>query len=156
MLQRKRRGRADDPHDEEDDKPGAEEFRPRWGGGGRREVAILVLLVLAAIPVSGALRGRNSSVGPTHIPTAQVQSGPVTIKVTEAGELKARDQVTISAPNDKQIRWLMPEGTYVRQGDTLVVFESEKYLISTGEAQSSLAVEEANLAQARNELQAQK
>jgi len=79
----------------------------------------------------------------------------VTIKVTESGELRARDQITISAVNDKQILWLCPEGRFVQSGDTLVVFESEKYVISSSEAHSGLLVARAELEQAQNNLEAQ-
>src|SRR6185369_14117230 len=94
--------------------------------------------------------------GSVHIPSARVKRGPVTIKVTEAGELRARDQVTVSAINDKQILWLCPEGKFVHEGDTLVVFESEKYVISSSEAHSSLLVAKAELEQAQNDLEAQR
>src|SRR5436190_24174724 len=93
--------------------------------------------------------------GSVHIPSAHVRRGPVTIKVTESGELRARDQVTVSAINDKQILWLCPEGKFVHQGDTLVVFESEKYVISSDEAHSALLVAKAELEQAENNLGAQ-
>ena len=94
--------------------------------------------------------------GAVHIPSTHVRRGPVTIKVTESGELRARDQVTVSAINDKQILWLCPEGKFVHKGDTLVVFESEKYVISSDEAHSALLVAKAELEQAENNLGAQK
>ena len=89
------------------------------------------------------------------IPTTKVKRGNVTIKITEAGELRAQDQVTISAITDKQILWLVPEGKWVEEGDTLIIFESEKYLISRGEAESSLLVSESDLIRAQSDLEAQ-
>jgi HlyD family secretion protein len=80
----------------------------------------------------------------------------VTIKVVESGDLRAKDQVTVSAINDKQILWLCPEGKYVHAGDTLVVFESAKYVISTDEAHSAFLVAKAQLEQKQNDLEAQK
>jgi HlyD family secretion protein len=119
-----------------------------------REAGIVAGVVLLGIVTSGALIGRNHDIG--KIPTTKVKRGPLTIKVTESGELRAQDQVTISAIQDKQILGLAPEGKYVKRGDTLVVFESEKYVISTSEAQSGLQVERANLDKAQNELEAQR
>jgi multidrug efflux pump subunit AcrA (membrane-fusion protein) len=116
-------------------------------------IAATVAGVLLLVLVQWAL-GSASAGG--RIPTAHVKRGPVTIKVVEAGELRARDQVTVSAINDKQILWLCPEGKYVRTGDTLVVFESEKYVISTDEAHSAYLVARAELEQAQNNLEAQK
>jgi HlyD family secretion protein len=109
-----------------------------------------VLLLVLVIGAIGRMNGEN------RIPTTHVRRGPVTIRVTESGELRARDQVTVSAINDKQILWLCPEGKYVRQRDTLVVFESEKYVISSDEAHSSLLVARAELEQAQNNLEAQR
>jgi HlyD family secretion protein len=62
----------------------------------------------------------------------------------------------VSAINDKQILWLCPEGKYVHEGDTLIVLESAKYVLSSGEAHSNLLVEKAELEQAQNDLEAQK
>ncbi len=92
----------------------------------------------------------------SEIPTAKARKGEVIVKVTELGELRAQDQVTISAPTDKQILYLAPEGTWVEEGDTLVKFESTKYVISTEEARSGLSVARANLAKAMSEYEAQK
>lgn len=92
----------------------------------------------------------------SNIPTAKVKKGEVVVKVTELGELRAQEQVTISAPTDKQILYLAPEGTWVEEGDTLVRFESTKYVISTEEARSGLSVARANLAKAMSEYEAQK
>ena len=114
--------------------------------GASLAVIPMVLLIQLAVGHGG---------GTGRIPTVRVRRGPVTIKITESGELRARDQVTISAVNDKQILWLCPEGAFVRQGDTLVVFESEKYVISSSEAHSSLLVAKAELEQAQNNLEAQ-
>jgi multidrug efflux pump subunit AcrA (membrane-fusion protein) len=122
---------------------------------GMRNAAIgaSVAGVLLLVLVIGAI-GRVSAGG--RIPTTRVRRGPVTIKVTESGELRARDQVTVSAINDKQILWLCPEGKYVHAGDTLVVFESAKYVISSDEAHSSLLVARAELEQAQSNLEAQR
>ena len=116
-----------------------------WGVAG--------LLLIGGVVSSARLVQRHES---RQSDAATVKQGPVSIKVIESGELHPRDQVTISAVNEKQIRWLAPEGTQVKAGDTLVVFESTKYVISTSEAQSSLQVEQANLVRAQNDLEAQK
>ncbi|MDQ7064202.1 MAG: efflux RND transporter periplasmic adaptor subunit [candidate division KSB1 bacterium] len=92
----------------------------------------------------------------SSIPTTIVKRGDVIIKITESGELRAQDQVTISAPTDKQILWLKPEGTWVEEGDTLIIFESEKYVISKGEAESNLRIAESQLVRAMSDLEAQR
>ncbi len=111
--------------------------------------AALVLAVVAGARLDSA---RDAP----RIPTVRVKSGPVRITVTETGELQAASQVTVSAPNDKTIVWLAPEGARVKQGDPLVRFESRKYEISTEAAQSALAVARANLRRAESELSGQR
>jgi RND family efflux transporter MFP subunit len=81
-----------------------------------------------------------------------VERGEVRITVTEAGELRAAHQATISAPTDKQIVWLVPEGSVVAEGDDLVRFESQKYEIAKSGALSALAVAKADLQRARSDL----
>lgn len=90
----------------------------------------------------------------TSIPTARVKQGQVTIKISETGELRAQDQVVISAETDKQILWLVPEGTTVEEGDTLIRYESEKYIISKGEAESGVLVAQSDLVRAESDLEA--
>lgn len=94
--------------------------------------------------------------GDTNIPTTKVKRDKVTIKIIEIGELRAQDQVTISAVTDKQILWLAPEGKRVEEGDTLIIYESEKYLISRGEAESGVVVARAELVKAYSDLEAHK
>ncbi|HEY3216878.1 MAG TPA: efflux RND transporter periplasmic adaptor subunit, partial [Candidatus Eisenbacteria bacterium] len=126
----------------------------------RRRQALMVaiggVLVVLATTLIGAAMIQSNLGRVARIPAVKAKREPVTIKVTEIGELKAENQITISASNDKQILWLVPEGTLVKEGDRLVMFESEKYVISRSEAQSSLQVERANLVKAQNDLEAQK
>jgi len=122
---------------------------------GRRNVAVGAGLAL--IPVALLIQLAVGHVGETgRIPSVRVKRGPVTIKITESGELRARDQVTISAVNDKQILWLCPEGKFVHEGDTLVILETAKYAISSSEAHSSMLVATAEMEKAQNNLEAQK
>jgi len=92
----------------------------------------------------------------SRIPTAVVQRGDVRVTIVESGELRAEQQATISATNDKQIIWLVPEGTWVKEGDLLIRFESQKYEIAKGTAESALAVARADLSKAIGQLEAQK
>lgn len=118
-----------------------------------------VLWFLAPIVLVGLFLSSNLLISKDDrliVPKAKVKRGAVTIKITEIGELRAQEQVTISAINDKQIIWLVPEGKWVETGDTLVVFESEKYMISRGEAYSQVLVEKAGMTQAESDLEAQR
>jgi len=120
--------------------------RNAWVATGTTAVLLLAVAFWAIGSTSAGSR----------VPTTRVRREPVTIKVVESGDLRAKDQVTVSAINDKQILWLCPEGKYVHAGDTLVVFESAKYVISTDEAHSAFLVAKAQLEQKLNDLEAQK
>jgi RND family efflux transporter MFP subunit len=119
--------------------------RPAW----------LLAAIAGAALLAFLAAGRGEDAG-ERIPTANVQRGPVRITVTENGELRAAEQATISAPNDKTIVWLAPEGARVRPGDPLVRFESRKYEISAEAAGSGLAVARAGLRRAESDLAGQR
>ncbi|MCH2172885.1 efflux RND transporter periplasmic adaptor subunit [Myxococcota bacterium] len=88
------------------------------------------------------------------IPTALVKRGDIQITITESGELRAEHQATINASNDKRIIWLAPEGSWVKEGDPLVKFEAEKYIIAKAASESAMAVAEADLVKAKSDLAA--
>jgi RND family efflux transporter MFP subunit len=112
----------------------------------QRRAGIATLAAVACVVLIGALLGRGRP--DAGIPTATVGRGDVRITLTESGELRAEQQTTVSATNDKQIIWLVPEGARVKGGDPLIRFESQKYEIAKGAAESALAVARADLAKA--------
>ena len=119
--------------------------KPLAGGA----LALLVVIVFAAWRLA-ASGGDNGS-----IPIATVQRGPLTMTLEESGELKAKRSATITAPNDKLITYLVPEGSWVKEGDLLVQLESAKYEIGVQEGNSSLDVAQAQLERAKADLQSQ-
>ena len=121
--------------------------RPR-----RSALVGLGALALAAVIAYAAGTGPDLA----RIPTAVVQRGDLRITIVESGELRAEQQATVSAANDKQIIWLVPEGAHVKEGDLLIRFESQKYEIAKGTAGSALAVARADLSKAQGQLEAQK
>ena len=130
---------------------GLERLRRLVGQADRRRllwIGVPVLLGLALV-LLGALRRPN-----VVIPSAKVERGDVRITLTESGELRAAQQTTVSATNDKLITWLVPEGTRVKKGDLLVRFESQKYELAKSTAESMLAVAQADLQKARSEREA--
>ncbi len=121
---------------------------------GRRSLKIIAPAVVIVLFLGSRMLISDNP--DTEIPTAVVKKGDVVIKITEAGELRATNQATISAINDKQILWLAPEGAWVEKGDTLVIYESEKYEIAKGEAESNLQVMKSDLERTINDLESQK
>jgi len=114
----------------------------------------LVLLLIAVAAFAG-WRFLGISGAELSVPTADVMQGSLELQLTEVGELKAERSATISAPNDKLIIFLAPEGSWVKKGDLLVQLESEKYKIGVQEAESALQVAIAQLEKAKAEKQAQ-
>lgn len=130
-------------------------LKKMWSGPNRKQTLVVLALTLVTLFFLGNTFLVSES-GDDSIPTTKVKRGAVTIKITESGELRAQDQITISAVTDKQMLWLAPEGAWVEEGDTLIVFESEKYLISKGDAESGLLVAKADLVRAQSDLEAQR
>ncbi len=114
-----------------------------------------VLLLLAALGAAG-WRFAQPGAGAADIPVAEVVRGRLQMTLEESGELRAKRSATITAPNDKLITYLAPEGSWVQEGDLLVQLESAKYEIAVQESQSSLQVALAQLEKAKSDLQAQK
>ena len=110
-------------------------------------------LAIAIALVAWRLAGSSGEV--TDIPMVTVQQGPLSMTLEETGELKAKRSATITAPNDKLITFLAPEGSWVKEGDLLVQLESAKYEIGVQESRSSLDVAEAQQSRAQADLQAQ-
>jgi RND family efflux transporter MFP subunit len=121
------------------------ERRRRWWIAG---TGVLVL--------AGALLGFLGREVSVALPSAKVERGDVRITLTESGELRAAQQTTVSATNDKQIIWLVPEGARVAKGDLLIRFESNKYELAKSTAESMLAVARADLAKAISEREARR
>lgn len=121
--------------------------------GRRRLLWIAGLLTGVLVLALGGLLRREASVA---LPSAKVERGDVRITLSESGELRAAQQTTVSATNDKQIVWLVPEGARVAKGDLLIRFESNKYELAKSTAQSMLAVARADLAKATSEREARR
>lgn len=116
----------------------------------------IIIGVLVFSAIAWAIIAMNSESRFRNALTSEVRKGDLTVVVSEVGELVAQDQATISAINDKQILFLAEEGSYVHEGDTVVILESQKYVISSDEANSSVRVAQAEYEKAQNELEAQR
>jgi len=113
---------------------------------------MFLLLVVAGL---AGWRYMGTTGAVANVPMADVVKGDLELQLTEVGELKAERSATISAPNDKLILYLAPEGSWVKKGDLLVQLESEKYKIGVQESESSLQVALAQLEKAKADRQAQ-
>lgn len=89
--------------------------RRHWGG----------LLILIGVVVIGALAVvvfKSTHAGPTHLATFAARRGDLTITVTEAGSIRARNSIQYACEVERRggelmILSIVPAGTYVTQAD---------------------------------------
>jgi HlyD family secretion protein len=118
------------------------------------------LLVLLLIPVLGIAGGvlywsvNRAASGINDPLIFEVKRGDFTIKVTERGQIRAQDSMTISAQKDLPIIYMVPEGTSVKKGDLLVRFDPAKYQAGLEESQAALRVTQADQRKAEKDLEA--
>jgi HlyD family secretion protein len=125
-----------------------------WPALGRRSALALALVAAAAgILYWGVSRAPSEPGGGL---TVEATRGPFTVKISETGELRALDSVTVSAPNELQIIELAPEGAFVKPGDLLVRFAPGKYEGALEEAQATLQVAQADLRKAQQDRDTQR
>lgn len=93
------------------------------------------------------------------IPVATVQRGPFTIRITESGTLQAVQSVTLASEitsNRAKIASLVPEGTYVEQGDLVIEFDKAPFEEEIRKLQHEIAQAEAALVEATENLKLQR
>jgi HlyD family secretion protein len=93
----------------------------RWG------MAFLVILVIIGVTARSYIR---EEVSLETIPIAAAQRGAVAISITENGALQAVQSVTLASEinsNRAKIAKIVPEGTYVKQGDLIIEFDKAPF-----------------------------
>ena len=80
----------------------------RASGNGRRIRRVLLILLGVAVAGAAYLRYAPSIEQRTVPRTFRVEKGEFTVKISEIGELRALDSVTVSAAKDLPIIWLAP------------------------------------------------
>jgi HlyD family secretion protein len=124
-----------------------------WPAPGRRSVIAVFLVALLGALAYWVSRAPSES---GDLTTAEVARGPFTVKISETGELRALDSVTISAPNELQVIHLAPEGTVVKPGELVVRFAPGKYEGVLEEANATFQVAQADLRKAQQDRDTQR
>jgi HlyD family secretion protein len=99
-------------------------------------ILIILLIILLYYTFS------TSSVE-TNIPLYTVKKSNFLVSVTESGELRAKNSISISTPRVRgniKIVYLVPEGARVNAGDTVVRFDPTEALNTLKEAESKLEI----------------
>ncbi len=96
-----------------------------WGRPWGERATLALLAVLIILFVAPLFRKNETSQAIAKWVT--VQKGPFTIDIVESGEIQAVNEKIITAPmmwmSSLQIIDLIPEGTHVNEGDTLIQFD---------------------------------
>jgi HlyD family secretion protein len=113
---------------------------------------------MLVVAVGGAAFYRYTRATPEVKAAASVAvtKGTFTVKLSELGQLRALESVTISAQKDLPIIYLIPEGTYAKEGDTLVRFDASKYEAVVEEMTAALEMAQAEARKAQQDLEAQR
>lgn len=78
-----------------------------------------------------------------NIPTYTAKKGNFLVSITESGELRAKNSVSIAAPRIRstlKIVYLVPEGTYIKADDVVVKFDPTEALTNLKDAESKLEI----------------
>jgi HlyD family secretion protein len=95
-----------------------------------------IILVCMIIVIVWILPGKNAD-----IPTYKVKRGNFAVSITESGEIRAKNSISIMAPQiggNLKIVYLIPEGTYVTPGDTLCKFAPADAMNNYKDAEAKL------------------
>ncbi len=96
-------------------------------------VAIIILIFLY----------NSFSASASSIPTYKVKKDKFLVSITESGEIRAKNSISITSPRIRgnlKIVFLVPEGTYVNAGDTVVKFDPTEALTNLKDAESKLEI----------------
>jgi RND family efflux transporter MFP subunit len=77
----------------------------------------------------------------SSIPVYKARRGNFLVSITESGELRAKNSISIVSPRVRgniKIIYLIPEGTYVKAGDIVVKFDPTESMNTLQDAQAKL------------------
>ena len=100
--------------------------------------SLLGLVVLVLILMFTSLKTAK-----TNIPTFTVKKDNFLVSITESGELRAKNSISISTPRIRgslKIIFLEPEGNYVKAGDVVVKFDPTEAMNNLKEAEAKLEI----------------
>jgi len=99
---------------------------------------ILLLIIVLVIVFSTSLTKAR-----TDIPTYKVLRNNFLVTITESGELRAKNSLSILAPRIRgniKIVYLIPEGTYVKPGDIVCSFDPSEAIATFKGAEAALEI----------------
>lgn len=125
-------------------------IRIMWG------IALLLILAGIALTVRSYLQEDLSF---DAIPITTVQRGSLAISITESGTLQAVQSVTLASEitsNRAKIASLVPEGTYVQEGDLVIEFDKTPFEEEISKLRHEISQAEAALIEATENVKLQR
>jgi len=105
-------------------------------------IPVIVLILILLITIVGSFSKSN-----VDIPTFLVKKDKFLVSITESGEIIAKNSVSISTPRVRgniKIVYLIPQGTIVKAGDTVVQFDPTEAISSVKDAEAKLELSLSN------------
>ncbi|QQS36272.1 MAG: efflux RND transporter periplasmic adaptor subunit [Ignavibacteriales bacterium] len=99
---------------------------------------IIIGIIIIVLILNSVFASPDSSV-----PVYKVVKDNFLVSVTESGELRAKNSISISSPRIRgnlKIVYLIPEGTYVNAGDTVVRFDPTEAITNLKDAEAKLEI----------------
>jgi HlyD family secretion protein len=115
-------------------------------------VAIAVAVVLGT---SAYWYGRSATATATPV-LSRAERGDLVVKITEPGDVKASESVTVLSRKDGPVAYVVPEGTHVKAGDVVVRFDSTQQEAALSAGKVELLSAHSQLLKAEKDVEAQK
>lgn len=101
---------------------------------GKRVIRRIIILVVLVLILGGAIFGSYKALTRTGSDlrplTSLVKPEDFTLKINANGELQSSDSISVAVPpvpvERLRIAWVVPDGTHVNKGDTLVEFDPDE------------------------------
>ncbi len=93
---------------------------------------------------------RTYSTSKVNIPVYKVTRGNFLVSITESGDIRAKNSTSIVTPRvqgNLKIIYMVPEGTYIHAGDTVIKFDPTEALTNLQNAQAKLEMTESDRAE---------
>ena len=127
------------------------EIEKKWKGTKARVVRISLVLVLVAA-ILGVVMYRDTllarvarvlaSTDEDPIPVASLEKGPYQMEIPALGEITGLESVPVPTPSTRsgglKVAWLIPEGSFVKEGDVVIRYDSTDAQLNLEKQQNTL------------------
>ena len=118
-------------------------------------IAVTTVIVVVLLSVVLGMRSETAEGSVRRSESFTVREGPLTISITEAGTIQAKDQIVLKneVEGQAQIIFLIDEGTQVKKGELLVELDASQLVDSRVDQQIQVQNKEAEFISSRENLE---